>query len=80
MRRRGDSKHNQFSSSKANTPVGKMLLLEFLAAVCSGGKVTAIPVQRTRVRVCLHTMPVAPVSSVPHAAHLVRLPLAKAER
>lgn len=86
MTRKGDSKHNQLSFSKANTPAGKLFLLEFLSAFCRVGKVgsRACTVYvcahvHAYVCVCAHTMPVAPVSSAPHAAHFMCPPLAKTE-
>lgn len=84
MTTKGDSKHNQLSFSKANTPAGKRFLLEFSSAVCRVGKVgswarTVYVCVHACVCVCLHGMPVAPVSSAPLAAHFMRLPLAKTE-
>lgn len=84
MTRKGDSKHNQLSFFKANTPAGKPFLLEISSAVCRVGKVgsqarTVHMCARTHVCVCLHDMPVAPVSSTALAAHFMRLLLAKTE-
>lgn len=85
MTRKGDSKHNQLSFSKANTPAGKRFLLEFSSAVCRVGKIgSQARTEYMCVRLCVCVfvfmpMPVAPVSSAPLAAHFMCPPLAKTE-
>lgn len=78
MARKGDrAKRNQPPFSKANTPAGKLSSDRISSVVCSVGKVGMHACAHACLCVCVPTAPVAIVSSVPHAAHFMCLPLAK---